>query len=111
MSSERYARITADPPWTSERALQIIQEARMVAARLDTGRILFDLRRWDSPSSQMVRYDSGVFVAQLLNLPYRIAALANEEVVNYFGETVAVNRGADLRVFTDEAAALAWLLE
>ena len=83
----------------------------MTAARLDTGRILFDLRRWDSPASQMVRYDSGLHVAQLLNLPYRIAALANKEVVNYFGETVAVNRGANLRVFTDEASALAWLLE
>jgi hypothetical protein len=41
----------------------------------------------------------------------RIAVVGEEPIVhsNRFGETVAVNRGVNLRVFTDMGEALAWL--
>ena len=42
----------------------------------------------------------------------RFAVLGNEPMVHpeRFGEIVATNRGAVMRVFTDEALALEWLL-
>jgi hypothetical protein len=42
----------------------------------------------------------------------RMAILGREPIVHpeRFGEIVAANRGADGRVFTDEAAARKWLL-
>ena len=42
--------------------------------------------------------------------PFRVAALGKPENVDHFAETVAVNRGAHFKVFTEEAAALEWLL-
>jgi hypothetical protein len=110
MSSEPHVRITAERSWTVERVHQAIERAKAEAAQLGTKRLFFDLRAWDRPSSQMVRFDSGLLVSELLDPSYRIAALARKDVVNYFAETVAANRGARLKVFTDEAEALAWLL-
>lgn len=111
MSSEPFVRINAEHSWTAERALEAITRAKVKAEQLGSKLIFFDLRAWNRPSSQMVRFDSGLLVAENLDPSYRIAALAKEEVVNYFAETVAVNRGARLKVFTDESEALSWLLE
>lgn len=111
MSSEPYVRIKAEHSWTAERVLEAIKRGKAEGERLGSKLIFFDLRAWKRPSSQMVRFDTGLLVAESLDPCYRIAALAKEEVVNYFAETVAVNRGARLKVFTDEAEALAWLLE
>ena len=111
MSSEGFVRITAETPWTSDNVLRAIARAKEQAARQNIHQILFDLRLWDQPTTEMVRYDSGVYVAQLLSSPYRVAALAKKENVNYFAEDVANNRGATFRVFTDEASALEWLLK
>jgi hypothetical protein len=110
MSSEEYVRITAEPPWTTGNALAIIERAKEEARRIDIQRILFDVRRWERPATEMVRYDTGVHLAKLLASPYRVAALGQKEHVNYFAEDVAVNRGASFRVFTDEMSALEWLL-
>ena len=49
---------------------------------------------------------------QRSNPRIRLAVLGNEPMVHpeRFGEIVATNRGAVMRVFTDEALALEWLL-
>ena len=111
MSTRPYVRIQAEPGWTTENAFQLIERAKQEAMRRGTFLILFDLRQWEKPESEMVRYDSGVLVAELLNPPYRVAAVSNKESLNYFGENVAVNRGASLKIFADEASALNWLLK
>ena len=60
------------------------------------------------------RYDFGVHIAEqyLTSDPrVRIALLGQEPMIHpeRFGEIVARNRGADARVFTDEALAVEWL--
>jgi hypothetical protein len=42
----------------------------------------------------------------------RLAVLGNEPIIdpNRFGEIVATNRGANVKVFTDDPMALEWLL-
>ena len=111
MSNHPYVRLQAEPPWTTENAGRLIELAKEEAKRRGTFLILLDLRSWEQPDSEMVRYDSGVRVAELLNAPYRVAAVSNKESVNYFAENVAVNRGASLKMFADEASALNWLLK
>jgi hypothetical protein len=39
-----------------------------------------------------------------------VAIVASEEVTGTFGETVAVDRGANLQAFSTESGALVWLL-
>lgn len=110
MSCDRYVHVAAEQPWTTDSALRLVENAKEKAEQMKVHRILLDLRLWESPTTDLVRYDSGMNVAELLRPPYRVAVLAKKAHVNHFAENVAVNRGAMLKIFFDETSALEWLL-
>ena len=72
--------------------------------------VLMDARGLRSRMGDLDRYELGVSVAQPRLLP-PIAFVAMEEFVDprRLGELAARNRGANMRVFTDIAAAREWL--
>jgi len=96
--------------------LHVAKEAFAAAARAGRVAALIDVRQVAGPGPTMSeRYDQAVQVAQLqssITPRVRLALLGREPIVHpqRFGEIVATNRGALLRVFTDEALALEWLL-
>ena len=55
------------------------------------------------------RYDLGLRAADALGRLDKLACIAALDQVNYLAENVAQNRGLNVRVFVDEAAALAWI--
>jgi hypothetical protein len=63
--------------------------------------------------STLERYKLGVAAATLSARVQRVATLARPEQIDpeHFGETVARNKGLDLRVFSDPRQTRAWLLE
>jgi len=72
--------------------------------------VLVDMRGLLPPYSFMDRYQLGELTGKYLSgIP--IAALALEEQTDKqrIGQLVAINRGARVEVFIDEAAAYAWL--
>jgi hypothetical protein len=80
------------------------RSALLIDVRNITGRVpgIFD------------RFEIGVRIAQHYRESdprIRLAVLGHEPMIHpeRFGELVARNRGADARVFTDEAEALAWV--
>ena len=92
-----------------EQAFTLAANARRTAALIDargiTGR----------PPTLMQRYNHAICVTEIYfrHLPrISLAILGHEPMVHpqRFGEIVAANRGAQARVFTDEATALSWLL-
>ena len=56
------------------------------------------------------RYYMGIEAAEQLNYKVKLAVVWHKEYVNYFGETVAVNRGANVGVFGSTEQAIKWLL-
>lgn len=96
--------------------LYVAMEAFAAASRAGRIAALVDVRQVTGPAPSMSeRYDQAVQVAQLqasITPRIRLALLGREPMVHpqRFGEIVATNRGALLRVFTDEALALEWLL-
>jgi hypothetical protein len=98
-------------------ALRVGQEAYAEAARSDRGALLVDVRGVSGRVPTILdRFEFGTHIAkQYLEFDPRIrlAVLGHEPTIHpdRFGELVARNRGADARVFTDEAEALGWLLE
>jgi hypothetical protein len=79
---------------------------------------LVDCRNVSGVLSTIERYDYATFVAELHaryaiehGAPLRVAYVGNEPLIDSqrFGETVAVNRGALVKVTTDMREALAWL--
>lgn len=55
------------------------------------------------------RYYLGVEAAEHLNYKVKLAVVWHKEYLNYFGETVAINRGAYVSVFSNDESAAKWL--
>lgn len=73
--------------------------------------VLVDARELTGgPLSDMDRYDLGVLVArELVSTPAALVGSLPFVDRRRFGESVARNRGANVRVFTDLDEAVAWL--
>lgn len=56
------------------------------------------------------RYYLGVEAAEQLCYKVKLAVVWHKEYLNYLGETVAVNRGANVSVFGNTESAVKWLL-
>ncbi len=56
------------------------------------------------------RYYMGIEAAEQLNNKVKLAVVWHKEYVTYLGETVAVNRGANVSVFSSNDSAVKWLL-
>ncbi len=97
--------------WTEAATQQALYAIKAEADRLGSQRLLLDLRGLSRPATEMVRFWSGRYLAQILPYPFKVAAFAKPELINKFGETVAVNRGAWFQVFPDEQRAVQWLTE
>ncbi|HWN07224.1 MAG TPA: hypothetical protein VNO53_08675 [Steroidobacteraceae bacterium] len=98
-------------------ALRVGDEAYREAARSNRSAVLVDVREITGRVPTILdRFEMGMRIAKhyLESDPRtRLAVLGHEPMIHpeRFGELVARNRGADARVFTDEAEALGWLLE
>ena len=108
--------LTCSGPYSRSEAFRVNDEAFDIAAKKNRRNILIDARKVHGRVPTILdRYDIGVNLARawLEQLPrVRIALLGHEPLIHpdRFGEIVARNRGADTRVFTDEAEAMRWLL-
>ncbi|MGQ0383411.1 MAG: hypothetical protein ACT4UP_01795 [Gammaproteobacteria bacterium] len=97
--------------------LRIAEQALAAAARAGLDAALIDIRKITGPPPSMSeRYDQAIRIADLqatFTPRVRIAVLGKEPMVHpqRFGEIVATNRGALLRVFTERKPALDWLLQ
>jgi hypothetical protein len=88
---------------------------RMVAACEEFGRsrVLLDCRRIQGPLPTFERFQVVVYGTSRLQQIERIALVRDARIrpLDNFVEDVAVNRGLNLRAFTDYHAADAWLRE
>jgi hypothetical protein len=111
-----YVEFACSGLFSRSEAFRVNDEAFIRAAAENRRNILIDARRVvGRVPSILDRYEIGVNVARsyLEQLPrVRLAMLGHEPMIHpdRFGEVVARNRGADARVFTDEAEALRWLV-
>ena len=103
--------VAACGQWTEMAVKQAIEDLRDEANKRDFIRIFLDLRELLPPASEMTRFLAGEHAAKIWRPPFKVDAIARPERINKFTENVAVNRGATLAVFSEEAAALEWLLE
>jgi hypothetical protein len=111
-----YVELACAGLFSRSEAFRVNDEAFRCAAAENRRNILIDARRVVGKLPTILdRYDIGVNLANsyLEQLPrVRLALLGHEPMIHpdRFGEIVARNRGADARVFTDEAEALKWLV-
>jgi len=106
-----YLLVEATGQWTSAEAELKLDETKHEADAKHLNQILLDLRRLRMPTSDFIRFLGGKYLAHLFRPPFRLAALARREDITRFAETVALNRGASFRVFSDEQQAVDWLTD
>jgi hypothetical protein len=104
-----FVRITVSGPFTRARFGRLVQRIVAEAGSRGETRVLVDLQAVPMNLSTMDRYEMGVAAGRLL-VGVKVVVIATRAVVDHFAETVARNRGAVVGVFTEEAAALKWLL-
>ena len=112
-----YLEIGCTGVYSRAESLRVGEEAYREAARANRSAVLVDVRQVTGRVPTILdRFEMGMRIAKhyLESDPrIRLAVLGHEPMIHpeRFGELVARNRGADARVFTDEAQALEWLLE
>jgi hypothetical protein len=75
-----------------------------------TGKVLVDGRTAEGSFSTMQQYEYGSMLAKhFKGIQVAIVVQKSLRDPTQFGETVALNRGAKVRVFTDLEAAKSWL--
>ena len=101
--------------YSRSEAFRVGEVAFREAAAAGRQNVLVDVRKVNGRVPSLLdRFDFGVHVAdqhQAFSPRIRLAVLGHDPMIHpeRFGELVARNRGADARVFTDEAEALQWL--
>ncbi|HKX99276.1 MAG TPA: hypothetical protein VJL86_06135 [Steroidobacteraceae bacterium] len=113
---EDYLRLECSGTFTLEGASAAFERAFSLAAEAGRPAVLVDVRALTGREPTMAeRYQLATTLAdvQAATRPrIRFALIGREPMIHpeRFGEIVATTRGADARVFTDEALALQWLL-
>ena len=113
--------VTVSGTFTLVSAKSTFSEAMESMAQLQIRRLLVDCRTIEIADSVSEIFEYASFVAEnlarhvsedLAVIP-RLAYIfsGGDEAILKFGETVAMNRGMDLRVFSDYAEAFTWLKE
>ena len=111
-----YLEVGCEGLYSRAETLRVGEVAYGEAARANRSAILVDVRAITGRIPTILdRFEMGVRMAKhyLESDPRtRLAVIGHEPMIHpeRFGELVARNRGADARVFTDEAQALDWLL-
>jgi hypothetical protein len=102
-------RLCVQGPYDPSSALALLSLIPVEAQRAACRHVLVDIRGVIGEGSTLARFEMGATAARLLP-PLRVGIVWREETTDRFAETVAVNRGANLRVFSSEPEALEWLL-
>ena len=109
---ENYVYIHCQRTYKDTDLLALFDEVLQIPGRSDREVVLVDVQDigGDHPTT-MERYKMGVFIADHNYLGVCIVVVGKEPYVDprRFGETVAVNRGARGKVFTDIDEAVAWI--
>jgi hypothetical protein len=95
--------------WTTRDAQEAIDSIYVELERRKFTRLLVDVRELSKPDHEMTRFFTGDHWANVFGEPFKAAFIMLPDVYNGFGETVAVNRGAALKVFLNEVSAVEWL--
>ena len=105
----KYLLVRIVEPYSLKLVLATIGEAAARCRQEQLDRLLADLREMVGVPTIMDRYEMGVEIARVFGSKIQCAAVADPGLINWLAESVAVNRGANFKVFSDMAEAMKWL--
>jgi hypothetical protein len=104
-----FLRLTLTGPATRGMLLRALAQVIAETQSRRIWRVLCDATAVPAPVGTSEKYEIGAELARAADRRMIMAVVARAELIDYFFETVARNRGASVRVFTHEATARQWL--
>jgi hypothetical protein len=89
---------------------KIIEDIFEQCVEKKVNRLMVDIRKKIGVISDWDRFFFGEFIARVFTYKVKLAVIGKKELINRFSETVAVNRGTQLFIFSEIPEALDWLL-
>lgn len=109
IEEDDFLRLTLNGQATRGILLRVLAQAMAETKARDIWRVLCDASAVPAPIGTSEKFEIGAELARTAHRRMIVAVVARPELVDYFFETVARNRGGSVRVFTQESTALQWL--
>src|SRR5262245_58390381 len=93
-----YLVVDVSGEWTTANAAEAITAIHKEADTRGLTRLLIDIRELSKPATEMTRFFTGEYWAEVFHYDYKAAFVMRREFYNGFAENVAANRGALLDV-------------
>jgi hypothetical protein len=104
-----WLRLTLNGRMTRGSLLRALAQIVAETKSRNVWRVLCDANSVPAPIGTSEKFAVGAELARTADRRMIMAVVAGADLVDYFFETVARNRGASVRVFTNEATAIQWL--
>jgi hypothetical protein len=109
LNRDGYLLVEVSEPYTMDLFLSVIHEVANRCNQDGLRKVLLDFSQMNGDPSIMDRYSLGIEIAQLWKHTIQGAGVARRESINLVMENVAVNRGANVKAFSQRKDALQWL--
>lgn len=104
-----YLYVEYSKPYNVDDLINLSKEALDISKNEGIKKLLLDVSQMPGKVKPMDRYEIGVKSALLFRYKLKIAVLYKIEEINGFAETVASNRGMNVKIFSNRDEALDWL--
>ena len=92
-----------------ESFIALMKEVAEACREQNIHKVLVDVRRMTGKIKAMERFRLGEVGAEIFSGLAQVGIAYRKEEINWFAETVGVNRGAHVRIFADIKKAKEWL--
>lgn len=86
-----------------------LQDALDLCRKNNCTKVFFDASNTKGRLTTFERFDLGLKAAMVFRSEIKLAVLYRAADINQFAETVGVNRGLNVRIFSERSKALEWL--
>ena len=105
----QYIFVNYDEPYVLKNAIALLKESAAACATNKCRKLLLNFVNMPGKVKTLDRFELGIQGAIIFRRLEKIAAVYRKEEMNLFLENVAVNRGLNIRIFSDMDTALKWL--
>ena len=96
-------------PYELDSFIALMKEVAEACREQNVHKVLVDVRRMTGKIKAMERFRLGEVGAEVFSGLAQVGIAYRKEEINWFAETVGVNRGAHVRIFADIKKAKEWL--
>ena len=104
-----YLSVEYAKPYNIDDLLSFSKEALEISKAEGYKKLFLDISKMPGRIKPMERYEVGVKAATLFRYKLKVAVLYKTEEINRFAETVALNRGMNVKIFNTKEEAISWL--